>query len=170
MNEQNMNKRPVSITILLVLSFINACWNIISSLVMRISIPHVSEMMQNGQIDEMMESFSTMISEEQRQMMLDGMKMLSQIDSRYWLFMALLFVGSLVGVIRMFKGNKTGLHIYAISQLLLLINASFYLYPKQPQSNFLSELILTVLFILMYYLYFKRMEILENPPQNPDQP
>lgn len=170
MNEQNMNKRPVSITILLVLSFINACWNIISSLVMRISIPHVSEMMQNGQIDEMMESFSTMISEEQRQMMLEGMKMLSQIDSRYWLFMALLFVGSLVGVIRMFKGNKTGLHIYAISQLLLLINASFYLYPKQPQSNFLSELILTVLFILMYYLYFKRMEILENPPQNPDQP
>lgn len=170
MNEQNMNKRPVSITILLVLSFINACWNIISSLVMRISVPHVSEMMQNGQIDEMMESFSSMISEEQRQMMLEGMKMLSQIDSRYWLFMALLFVGSLVGVIRMFKGNKTGLHIYAISQLLLLINASFYLYPKQPQSNFLSELILTVLFILMYYLYFKRMEILENPTQNPDQP
>lgn len=170
MNEQNTKKRPVSITILLVLSFINACWNIVSSLVMRLTMPHINEMMQNGQFDEMMEPFSAMLGEEQQQMMLDGLNMIAQIDMRYWLFMAILFIGSLLGVIRMFRGNKTGLHIYAISQLLLLINASVYLYPKQPQSNFVSELIMTVLFILIYYLYFKRLEMQDNLPQNPNQP
>lgn len=168
MNEQNTKKRPVSITILLVFSFINACWNIVSSLVMRLSMPHIGEMIRSGQAEEIMEPFSTMIGEEQQQMMMDGMTMLSQIDPKYWLFMALLFIGSLVGVIQMFKGNKTGLHIYAVSQILLLINASFYLYPKQAQSSFVSELIMTVLFILIYYLYFKRLEIQENLPQNND--
>lgn len=169
MNEQPV-KRPASITLLLVLSFINACWNIISAMIMRITAPRISEMMQNGQVDEMMESFSAMISEEQRQMMLEGMKMIAQIDSKYWMFMIILFVVSLMGVIKMFKGNKIGLHLYAISQLLMLINASVYFYPKQPQSGFFSELILTVLFILMYYLYFKRLEMQDNPPQNPYQP
>lgn len=169
MNEQPV-KRPASITLLLVLSFINACWNIISSLVMYLTTPHIAETMQNGQMDEMMESFAPMLGEEQQQMMLESMKMIAQIDSKYWMFMIILFVVSLMGVIKMFKGNKIGLHLYAISQLLMLINASVYFYPKQPQSGFFSELILTVLFILMYYLYFKRLEMQDNPPQNPYQP
>lgn len=156
-------------TFLLVLSFINACWNIISSFVMYLTIPHLAEMMQNGQMDETLAPFSAMLGEDQ-QLMLDGMKIMTQIDIKYWLFLMLLFIGSLVGVVKMFKGDKRGLHFYAISQILILINKSVYFYPTQPQSGFLSELLFTALFILLYYLYFKRMEMMDNMPQNPDIP
>ena len=169
MNEQ-VQKRPTGMTILLVLSLINACWNIISSLVMYIMTPKMAEMVQTGQIEEIMAPYSALISEEQQQLAMDGMKMMAQIDPKYWLFLLILFIGSLVGVIRMFKGDKRGLHIYAISQILMLINSSVYFYPKQAQSEFVSELLLTMIFILLYYLYFKRMEMSNDTPQSPDLP
>ena len=169
MNEQ-VQKRPTGMTILLVLSLINACWNILSSLVMYVMTPKMAEMVQTGQIEEMMAPYSALISEEQQQLAMDGMKMMAQIEPKYWLFLLILFIGSLVGVIRMFKGDKRGLHIYAISQILMLINSSVYFYPKQAQSGFVSELLLTIIFILLYYLYFKRMEMSNDTPQSPDLP
>ena len=169
MNEQ-VQKRPTGMTILLVLSLINACWNILTSLVMYAMTPKMAEMVQNGQIEEMMAPYSALIGEEQQQLAMDGMKMMAQIEPKYWLFLLILFIGSLVGVIRMFKGDKRGLHIYAISQILMLINSSVYFYPKQAQSGFVSELLLTMIFILLYYLYFKRMEMSNDTPQSPDLP
>lgn len=111
-----------------------------------------------------------MMGEEQQQLAMDGINMMAQIDPKYWLFLLILFIGSLVGVVQMFKCNKRGLHIYAISQILMLINASLYLYPKQPQSGFVSELLLTLAFILFYYMYFKRMEASNDTPQSPELP
>ena len=169
MNEQ-VQKRPTGMTILLVLSFINACWNILTSLVMYVMTPKMAEMVQTGQIEEMMAPYSALIGEEQQQLAMDGMKMMAQIEPKYWLFLLILFIGSLMGVIRMFKGDKRGLHIYAISQILMLINSSVYFYPKQAQSGFFSELLLTIIFILLYYLYFKRMEMSNDTPQSPDLP
>ena len=156
-------------TILLVLSFLNACWNIVSSLISYVVTPRLADMVQSGQIEAMMAPYSAMIGEEEQQLALDGMKMMAQIDPKYWLFLGLLFVGSMVGVVKMFKGDKRGLHVYAISQILMLIDKSIYLYPKQPQSGLVSDLMLTLVFILLYYLYFKRMEMTELP-QNPEQP
>jgi hypothetical protein len=39
----------------------------------------------------------------------------------------------------------------------------------QKPSPFVSDLLLTGIFIMLYYLYFKRMEMMQNP-QNPEQP
>ena len=121
-------------------------------------------------MEETMGPFYGAMSDEMKQMMMDGVRIFSQIDPKYWIFLTLLFIASLVGVIQMFRGKKVGLHIYAIAQILMLINASVYLYPLQPQSGFVSDLLLTLIFILLYYLYFKRMEMLDNPPQSPEQP
>ena len=53
--------------------------------------------------------------------------------------------------------------------LKTLIAASVYLYPKQPQSTFFYDLLLTLMFIFLYYLYFKRMEMAkQNFNQNQD--
>lgn len=170
METDQQKKRPRGMTFLLVLSLINACWNILRSMISYVVTPQISELMQSGQMDEMIEPFSTMFSEEQQQMVMDGMKLMAQIDPKYHLFMMILFVGSLLGVIRMFRCDKRGLHIYAVSQILMLIDASVYLYPKQPQSGFFSELLLTSIFILLYYLFFKRMELSGDLPQSPDEP
>lgn len=154
-------------TILLVLSFINACWNILRALIMYITTPKMAEMYENGQLEEMMQPFSTM-GEEFTKSLNETMHILTQISPSYYLILLVLFVASLVGVIRMFKGDKRGFHIYSIAQICMLIDHSVFVYPLQKPSPFTSDLLLTVLFILMYYLYFKRMEMPQNP-QNLEQ-
>lgn len=155
-------------TILLVLSFINACWNILTSTIMLVTAPKMAEMMQNGEAEEILAPFNATMGEEMRDAMMTSMNMLAQIDTKYWLFLIFLFLGSLVGVVRMFKSDKIGFHIYSISQILILINASVFLYPQQPQSGFVSDLMMTAIFILLYYLYFKRLELLKDNPQTND--
>ncbi len=148
-------------TILLVLSFINACWNILRSIIMYFTTPLMSEMLNNGQFEEMMEPFSSM-GEEFTKAMNDSMTVLTQINTNYYLILLVLFIASLVGVIKMFRGDKQGLHIYAIAQILILIDASVFVYPLQKPSPFFSDLLLTVIFILIYYLYFKRMNLTQD--------
>ena len=153
-------------TVFLVLSFINACWNIMRSIIMYITTPVMSKMMENGDLEDAMEPFVATFGEEMRQAMMDSLTLLSSITPRYYLFSLVLFIISLVGVLRMFKWNKTGFHIYAIAQILMLINASVYVYPLQNPSPFTYDLLLTVMFILMYYLYFKRKEQFDNQQGN----
>ena len=161
METTEQKQRPTGMTILLVLSFINACWNILRSIVMYFTTPRITEMLDNGQFEEMMQPFSAM-GEEFTKAMTDNMTTLSQINTNYYLILLVLFIASLVGVLRMFKGDKRGFHIYAIAQILMLINASVFVYPLQKPSPFVSDLLFTIIFILLYYLYFKRMEMAQN--------
>ena len=126
----------------------------------------MAEMMGNGQFDEMMEPFSA-FGEEFANAMTDSMSTMSQINPNYYLILLVLFIGSLIGVIKMWKCNKRGLHVYAISQILMLINASVFVYPLQKPSPFVYDLLLTIMFIVVYYLYFKRMEMSRHT-QNQD--
>jgi hypothetical protein len=50
----------------------------------------------------------------------------------------------------------------------MLIAHSVYVYPLQKPSPFTSDLLLTAVFIFLYYLYFKRMELANDLPQNPE--
>ena len=169
-NATQQPKRPMmGMTIILVLSFLNAVLNIFSSIIMFFGTPMLAEMMKNGQFEEAMAPFLSTANEEMRTAMMDSMAALSNIKPIYYLIMLALFVGSLVGVIRMFKSNKIGLHVYSISQLLMLIASSVYKYPLMHPSPFTTDLMLTAMFILVYYLYFKRLEM-STPPQNHDEP
>ena len=161
METANQRKRPVGMTILLVLSFINACWNILNSLLSLVMVPQMSKMMADGQFEEMLQPFSFM-GEDFAKTMKEGMHVLSQIDPKFYLILIVLFIASLIGVIMMFKGDKRGFHIYSIAQICMLINSSVFVYPLQKPSPFFSDLMLTALFILLYYLYFKRQEMMAN--------
>lgn len=164
--ETTPKKRPVGMTILLVLSFINACWNIFSSSISLIMKPGLTEMRNNGQLEEMMKPFSAMGGDFAKAMN-DAMQIFSQIDSKFYLILIALFIASLIGVIKMFKGNKLGFHIYSIAQICMLIDNSVFVYPLQKPSPFFSDLMLTAIFILLYYLYFKRLEM-SQPTQKPE--
>ncbi len=154
-------------TILLVLSFINACWNIIRSIVLYFTTPKMVEMYENGQFEEMMAPFSSMGAEFINAMK-DAMHVFSQINPIYYLILLVLFIASLVGVIMMFKGDKRGFHFYSIAQICMLIDHSIFVYPLQKPNSFTSDLIVTILFILLYHLYFKRMEM-TSPTENDEQ-
>ena len=161
METQQPQKRPVGMTILLVLSFINACWNILNSLLSLFMVPRMSTMMNDGQFEEMMKPFAFM-SEDFTKTMKEGMHILSQIDPKFYYILIVLFIASLIGVIMMFKGDKRGFHIYSIAQICMLIDHSVFVYPLQKPSPFTSDLIITVLFILLYYLYLKRMQMVDT--------
>ena len=165
-NVQQPQNRPTGMTILLVLSFINACWNIMKSIVMYFTTPQMATMLDNGEFEEMMEPFSAM-GEDFLQAMTNSVTVLTQINPNYYLILLVLFIASLIGVLKMFKGDKRGFHIYSIAQILMLIDASVFVYPLQKPSPFTSDLLLTAIFILLYYLYFKRTEMSQNP-QNLD--
>ena len=149
-------------TILLVLSSINACWYILRSIIMYFTTPIMSKMIDDGQFDEMMLPFSA-FGEDFTKAMTDSMNVLTQINPNYYLILLALFIASLIGVIRMFKGDKRGFHIYSIAQICMLIAHSVFVYPLQKPSPFVSDLLLTSIFIMLYYLYFKRMEMTQNP-------
>lgn len=154
--------RPTGMTIFLVLSFVNACWNILRSFIMYVSTPMMAKMMENGDFEDAMAPFVATFGEEMRQAMMESMNLLTSINPNYYLILIVLFIGSLIGVLKMFKWDKRGFHIYSISQILMLINASVYVYPLQHPSPFTYDLLITLMFILMYYLYFKRKEQFEN--------
>ena len=156
----NPIKRPVGMTILLVLSLVNACLQIFSNLGMYITTPIMSQMMANGELEEAMAPFLSF-------MKMDGDELKAfweiletrlTINHVYYLFTALFFVGSLIGVIKMFKLKRAGFHLYSISQMLILIVAVIYIYSKQGSDGFFNEFLMTALFILLYHLYFKRIE------------
>ena len=167
LNPTQQPKRPTGMTILLVLSFINACWNILRSLVMYIATPRITEMIDSRQFEEMMQPFSAM-GEDFSKSMNETLNTLTQINPNYYLILLVLFIVSLMGVRRMFKFDKSGFHLYSIAQICMLIAHSVFVYPLQKPSPFTSDLLLTAIFILLYYLYFKRMDMEDNLPQSPE--
>ena len=159
-------------TILLVLSFINAFLQIFSSLGTYITAPIMSEMLANGQMEESMRPFFALFSMDQDSIneMISVMATRLSINRVYYLITAALYVGSLIGVIKMFKLQRIGFHVYSISQMLILIAAAAFVYSKQGQNTFFNDFLTTVMFILIYHLYFKRLEFQEQQIQkgNPD--
>lgn len=127
----------------------------------------IAEMVKTGQLEETMAPFLATANEEMRTAMMDSMTALASIKPIYYLLMLVLFVVSLVGVVKMLKLNKPGLHFYSISQILMLIVSSIYKYPLMQPSPFMTDLLLTCMFIAVYYLYFKRMEM-ENMKNTPN--
>lgn len=155
-------KRPLGMTILLVLSLTNAIYQIISALFTFFLMPVLKEMYENGQFEELMEGFMSSLDPTMLETMMDNLAIQLAVNPFYYLIMALLYAGSLVGVLKMFKLQRLGFHIYSISQLLILIAEVAFIYSKMPQSPFFNAFLTTLLFILIYHLFFKRIELMEK--------
>ena len=168
MIEPQTIKRPTGMTILLVLSFINACLQIFSSLGMYLTTPMMNEMMASGQFEESMAPFLGLFSMDQSSIdeMMRIMADRLTVNRIYYLIIAVLYVGSLIGVVKMFKLQRTGFHFYSISQMLMLIAAVVFVYSKQGQDMFFNEFLTTILFILIYHLYLKRIEFQQQINNN----
>lgn len=151
-------KRPIGMTILLTLSLINACMQIFSNLFMFVSAPILKKMMESGELEDSVIPMLSSIDESMVENFSQMMELWMGVPSVYFLITGVLFIGSLVGVIKMFKLQRLGFHIYSIAQILILINAVAFVYSHMPQNPFFSEFLTTAMFILIYHLYFKRIE------------
>ena len=162
------SKRPTGMTILLVLSFINACLQIFGSGIMFVGTPVLEDMLSSGQVEDLMRPFFASMDESMFEAYMAELELRASIKPIYYLFNLILYIGSLAGVIKMFKMHRVGFHTYSISQILILINSVVFIYSHQTHSSFFSEFLTTLLFILIYHLYFKRIEMAASHPGNND--
>ncbi|MBK9292359.1 MAG: hypothetical protein IPM52_12135 [Bacteroidetes bacterium] len=126
-------RRPHLLSLLCVLSFIGSALSAVSGFFVYINYRHILELMQSDGMFQLGEQ----------------LRIIQSIPREFFLIAALLNVVSFVGVRFMWMLQKAGFHLYAISQLLIIIFSSVYIY--KPAGVFPGfDLMLTTLFILMY--------------------
>ena len=76
-----------------------------------------------------------------------SLELLVNINSMYFMFQALILALAVYGAYLMWKLKKIGFHLYAISQIILLILPQVFL-PSLPFPTF--ELIISLIFVTLY--------------------
>ena len=127
------NIRPALLTFLCILSFIGSGLSSVSNIFVFFNHELLTGMLDSGVFDEF--GFD--------------MKILTDTNKQYFIITGLLHIISFVGVRHMWNLRRAGFHIYAISQLLMLIVSTMFIY--RPANVFpFFDLVLAAIFILMY--------------------
>ena len=129
--------RPQVLTLICILTFIGSGFLFFANGVVYLSIDSLRIAFDEG----LFNAFELQLEED------DLQKFLS-VDSSFFLFQSLLYSASLLGAYMMWKLRKQGFHLYAISQILVLIIYKVYL-SSAPFPFF--SMLLTITFILLYY-------------------
>ncbi len=129
--------RPRALTLICILTFIGSGFLFFANGVVYLSIDSLRIAFDEG----LFNAFELQLEE-------DDLKMFLSVDSSFFLFQSLLYSASLLGAYMMWKLRKQGFHIYAISQILVLIIYKVYL-SSAPFPFF--SMLLTITFILLYY-------------------
>lgn len=149
-------KRPEMLTVLCILSFINAVYNGIVNFFSFAFYDFFQSM-----FDQM--SKGEGVFEEMAEQMGDSWETMAQASALafsvgrgyYFLEMAL-FVVSFIGVMMMWRLQKKGFHIYTIAQFLMIIVTSAFVTSKVGGFP-LGPIMWTALFVFMYYSHYKKV-------------
>ena len=149
-------KRPEMLTVLCILSFINAVYNGIVNFISFAFYDFFQSMFEQMSKGEG-------IFEEMAEQMGDNWELMTQASSiafsigrGYYFFEMLLFVASFIGVLMMWRLQKKGFHVYAIAQILMLIATSVFVTSKVGGFPF-GLIMWTALFVFMYYSHYKKV-------------
>lgn len=143
-------KRPDGLTVACVLSFINAGWFALANLITFLSYNLMKSMVTDENYLEMMEKFVPDVDEFEATM--EAQFAVSRVS---YLLQALLYVGSFIGVLYMWRLQKKGFHIYAISQILLLIVTAVFV-TSVTGAPIWGSVILTAIWIGIYFIYYRK--------------
>lgn len=155
--EQEAGKRPDMLTIICILSFINAVYKSIVNFISFAfyeKFQNIFEQMRNGEgvyadmAEQMGDDFKTLA---------EAYAMAFSVGKGYYFIEFALFVASFIGVLMMWRMQKRGFHIYTISQILMLIATSIFVVSKVGGGFPFMPIIWTVLFVYMYYVNYKKV-------------
>ena len=156
-NNQNINsfenpepQRPNGLTVACVLSFINAGLQFISNIFSYLAYNMMHELAQSEEYYEMMEKFMPDMDEFET-----AMEAQLAVPRISYLLTALLFAGSFIGVLYMWRMLKKGFHIYAIAQILMLIVTALMVVPVTGASM-AGPVVLTAIWIGIYFIYYRK--------------
>jgi len=136
--QKNEPQRPSLLNILCILTFIGSGMNFISSLMIALFY----------------DQFTIIAESINKSFHLPGLEMILEGRSAFFATSALIYMGSLVGAILMWKLKKTGFHIYTIFQFLLIISPMYFFHLSIP--SFL-DIILSSIFVILYGSNLKYM-------------
>ena len=150
-------KRPEMLTVICILSFINAVYNAIINFVSFAfydKLQSIFEQMRNG--EGMFEEMAEQIGDSY-ETMAEASAMAFSVGRGYYFIEMLLFVASFVGVLMMWRLQKKGFHVYTISQILMLIATSIFVVSKLGSGFPFGPILWTALFVMMYYSHYKKV-------------
>lgn len=154
-------KRSGGLSFVLILSMIGSGWNILAHFLSAVSVALMGTMVENngGEIpEELMTMYSQMTSLEP-QMITETINRFLEIPTYYYIFAAMLYIVSLVGVVMMWKMRKTGFHVYTLAQLLVLLITA--LLGKAYIS--MGDVMMTLLFVAFYAVnFFKKTDCVKE--------
>ncbi|MBO5847720.1 MAG: hypothetical protein J6R17_00725 [Bacteroidales bacterium] len=150
-------KRPEMLTVICILSFINAVYNGIVNFISFAfydTFQNVFEQMRNGEgmfadmAEQMGDSWETMA---------EASALAFSVGRGYYFIEMVLFIASFVGVLMMWKLQKRGFHVYAIAQILMLIATSICVVSKIGGGFPFGPILWTALFVMTYFSYYKKV-------------
>ena len=143
--------RPFGLSFFCILSFINA---VLQFLINFLSFSVFNTMKTVTSDERFLELYENMgIDEDQLETALAAFFAPGMF---YYLITSLLYIGSFIGVLYMWKMQKKGFHYYAIAQILILIVAALMYFGATGTSPW-SSIILTAAFIGIYFIYYKKV-------------
>ena len=158
--QEEPQKRPEMLTVLCILSFINAVWNAISNFInfaFYDVFQNIFVQMKEGtgifeevteeMIEEMGDSWN---------MILDAASLSYSVGRGYYFLEMVLFIASFIGVLMMWRLQKKGFHVYTVAQILMLIAASVFVTSKVGGGFPFGPIFWTALFVFMYYPHYKK--------------
>jgi hypothetical protein len=141
--DNNSSKRPVLLTVICVLSFINNGWGVINNAIYSLFHSTITDTLSKTEFPKEWEMFSEIM-----------LKMLSA-GRLFFVVGLILSLSSVIGVYKMWHLRKQGFHIYSISQLIMLIYPILFL-KDMPISAY--SIAITGGFIAMYASQLKNMK------------
>ena len=150
-------RRPEMLTVLCILSFINAVWNGISnffSFVFYDMFQSIFKQMSEG--EGMFEDMAEQMGDSW-EIVVNASSMTALIGRGYYFFEMALYIASFVGVLMMWKLQKRGFHVYTIAQILMLITTSVFVTAKIGGGFPFGSVLGTALFVFMYYSHYKNV-------------
>lgn len=155
--QETPEKRPEMLTVLCILSFINAVYNGIVNLISFAfydTFQSIFSQMKNGEgvFAEMSEQLG-----DSWETMAEASELAFSVGRGYYFIEMILFIASFIGVFMMWRMQKKGFHVYAISQILMLITTSIFVISKVGGGFPLGSVLMTLLFILMYLSHYKKV-------------
>jgi len=137
-------RRPDGLTLICVLSFIGGGLSFFSNFFIYAFYPKVISAIENGEVMK--------LPNVDMDMVLGILKSSGRI---YYLLISILYLISIYGVKKMWNLQKTGIHFYAIAQIVLLILPLIFV---DAGLSVFPSLLVTVLFVFIFSRYQKIMQ------------
>lgn len=139
-NINNQPKRPQLLTVLAILSFIGSGLSLLSYLVISFYYDAILAVIET----ELKEVYPALYAD-----------FIREAGRTFFIVGSLAYAGSLFGVYKMRNLMKEGLHYYAVSQFIILLLPLVFV---SAQLSVIPGLMLTIVFVLLYYQSFKMIE------------